>query len=302
MRIGWKPTTILVMVCLWLAALGLQASTVAANAVNAWNPGPGASGDDTYAGFIDTPTSGATVTPNSMITISGWAVDQTAVGWSGIDDVQVYLGQQDQGGTLLVHGNIGVKRDDVASATGNSYWANSGFTASFSETGLSIGGNLLTVYIHTPDKGSWYKQLQLTVPAPPDRPFADDPLLVVRTADPSLDVAQNTPQLVLAGYAIDRNMPPNLQLGVGGSGVSVVMAYLDGPRNGGAGAGTFVGNATLGQQFREATGFGSRFLNSGWQLTLHPNDLAIDRHALYIYAESAYWPNEALVIVPFNVH
>jgi hypothetical protein len=115
-------------------------------------------------------------------------------------------------------------------------------------------------------------------------------------------VAQNTPQLLLTGYAIDRNMPLNLQLGVGGSGVSVVMAYLDGPRNGGAGAGTFVGNATLAQTNREATGFGERFLNSGWQLTLHPSNFTIDRHELYIYAESAYWPNETLVIVPFTIH
>lgn len=274
----------------------------AANAANPWSPGPNASGDDTYVGFIDSPVSGATITPNSTITISGWAVDQTAAGWTGIDDVQIYLGLQDQGGTLLVHGNVGVRRDDVASATGNAFWANSGFTASFAETGLSIGANTLTVYLHTPDKGLWFKQLQLNVPAAPDRPFADDPLLVVRTADPSLDIPQITPQLVLTGYAIDRNMPISQQRGVGGSGVSVVMAYLDGPRNGGAGAGTFVGNATLGQKYREATGFGDRFLNSGWQLTLHPNQFSIDRHELYIYAESAYWPNETLVIVPFNVN
>jgi hypothetical protein len=293
---------IVVVGCLWLAALTPNAPGAFANAASPWSPGPNASGDDTYAGFIDSPVSGVTVTPNSTITIRGWAVDQTAVGWSGIDDVQVYLGLQDQGGTLLVHANVGVRRDDVASATGNGYWANSGFTASFAETGLSIGPNTVTVYLHTPDKGSWFKQLQLTVPAPPDRPFADDPLLIVRTADPSLDVAQVTPQLLLTGYAIDRNMPLNLQLGVAGSGVSVVMAYLDGPRNGGAGAGTFAGNATMGQKFSEATGFGSRFLNSGWQLTLHPSDLTIDRHELYIYAESAYWPNETLVIVPFTIH
>jgi hypothetical protein len=185
---------------------------------------------------------------------------------------------------------------------GNPYWLNSGFTASFAEGSLATGGNLLSIYIHTPDKGWWYRQLQLNVPAAPDRAFADDPLLVVRTADPSLDVPQSAQSLILTGFAIDRNMPLNLQLGVSGSGVSVVQGYLDGPRNGGEGAGTFVGNATLGQKNREATGFGDRFLNSGWQLTLHPMDMTVERHALYIYAESAYWPSETLVIVPFNVH
>jgi hypothetical protein len=276
--------------------------TVAADAASPWLPGPSASGDDTYIGFIDTPVSGNTVIANSTIVIQGWAVDQTAVGWSGIDDMQVYLGVQDQSGTLLVRGTVAGRRDDVATATGNTSWANSGFSASFAETSLAVGPNLLSVYIHTPDKGWWYRQLQLTVPAPPDRPFADDPLLIVRTADPSLDVAQNTSNLILTGYAIDRNLPLSQQLGVGGSGVSVVQAFLDGPRNGGEGGGTFVGNATLGQKNREATGFGDRFLMSGWQLTLHPRDLTVDRHVLYIYAESAYWPNETLVIVPFTIH
>jgi hypothetical protein len=288
------------VVCLLLMAVAPRAA--AADAASPWTPGPNASGDDTYVGFIDTPLAGATVTPNSTVVISGWAVDQTAAGWSGIDDMQVYLGLQDQGGTLVVRGSVGAPRADVASATGNPAWTNSGFTASFSQASLGVGSNLLTVYIHTPDKGWWYKQLQLNVPAAPDRPFADDPLLIVRTADPSLDVSHSTGNLILAGYAIDRNLPLNQQLGVAGSGVSVVQAYLDGPRNPGNGAGTFVGNATMGQQNREATGFGARFLMSGWQLTLHPSDLSVDRHELFIYAESAYWPSETLVIVPFNVN
>jgi hypothetical protein len=293
-----------VRLALWigLAALAPVPPAAHASAASPWTPGPDASGDDTYVGFIDTPVSGSTITPNSLIVVQGWAVDQTATGWSGIDDMQVYLGLQDQGGTLMVRGSVGGRRDDVVHTTGNAYWANSGFSASFAEAGLSIGPNLLTVYVHTPDKGWWYKQVQVTVPAAPDRAFADDPLLIVRTADPSLDVSQTASSLILSGYAIDRNLPLTQQLGVGGSGVSVVQAYLDGPRNPGNGMGTFVGNATLGQKNREATGFGDRFLMSGWELTLHPRDMTVDRHELFIYAESAFWPNETLVIVPFSVH
>jgi hypothetical protein len=77
--------------------------------------------------------------------------------------------------------------------------------------------------------------------------------------------------------------------------------YLDGPRNGGTGAGTFIGNATLGQKNREATGFGERFLMSGFTITVHPNDFTAERHELFIYADSAYWPSETLAIVPFTV-
>jgi hypothetical protein len=300
MRSNWQRIGL--ALALWLATFAPVPQSAHANAASPWTPAPGASGDDTYVGVIDTPISGSTITPNSMVVVQGWAADQTAAGWSGIDDMQVYLGLQDQGGTLMVRGTVGGRRDDVVSTTGNPYWANSGFSASFAEAGLSIGPNPLTVYVHTPDKGWWYKQVQVTVPAPPDRAFADDPLLIVRTADPSLDVPQTASSLILTGYAIDRNLPLNQQLGVGGSGVSVVQAYLDGPRNPGNGAGTFVGNATLGQKNREATGFGDRFLMSGWQLTLHPRDLTVDRHELFIYAESAYWPNETLVVVPFSVH
>lgn len=289
---------------LWLVLSLVCAFTTPAYADSAspWTAGPNAVGDDTYSGYIDSPISGASVLPNGTVTIQGWVVDRTATGWSGIDDVAIYLGYQDQGGPLMNHATIGLPRTDVASALGNSYWATSGFSASFSAASLSIGSNLLVVYAHSPSKGSWYKRLQIIIPTPPDRAFADDPLLIVRTATPSLDVAQTTNNLVLDGYAIDRNMPTNVQLGVGGSGVSSVQAYLDGPKTSGNGGGTLIAVATLGKENREATGFGERFLNSGWELTIHPSDLSVDRHELWIYAESAFWPSETLVVIPFNVH
>ena len=52
---------------------------------------------------------------------------------------------------------------------------------------------------------------------------------------------------------------------------------------------------------REATGFGERFLQSGWQIDVHPSDFTVDKHELFIYATSAFWPNETLVIIPFEV-
>jgi len=285
---------------LWLV-LALLVPT-AARTDDAWTPGPNASGDNTFAGAIDTPASGATIAPNGQLTIQGWAVDRTASGWSGIDDVSVYLGLQDQGGALMNHAAIGLPRNDVAAALGNPYFAASGFSASFSVQSLGVGPNTLTVYLHTPGRGSWYRQLQVVVPAAPARAYADDPLLVVSTVSPSLDVSHTLNNMVLTGYAIDRNMPDSLQLGAGGSGVSSVQAYLDGPRaTGGAAVGTLLATAAQDQKDREATGFGDRFLMAGFVLTIHPSDLSVDRHELYIYADSAYWPNETLVVVPFNV-
>jgi hypothetical protein len=296
----WTRATLAFALLVPLLAANLP--TAHADAASPWTAGPAASGDDTYSGFIDSPTSGTVLAPQAPVVIKGWVVDRTAVGWSGIDSVEIYLGLRDQGGSLMVQAATAQPRDDVAANLGNDYWAKSGFTATFSQASLSVGSNLLVVYAHTPAKGWWYKPLQVTIPAPPARPFADDPLLVVRAATPSLDVAQSTPTLSLTGYAIDRNMPTSLQLGAGGSGVSSVVAYLDGPRTPGNGAGSLIAMASLGQKNREATGFGDRFLMSGFEIDLHPTDLTVDRHVLYLYAESAYWPNETLVVIPFTIH
>jgi len=296
----WTRTTLILAFVLPL--LANQPAVAHADAASPWIAGPDATGDDTYAGFIDSPTSGTTLTPQSPVVVKGWVVDRTAVGWTGIDSVEIYSGLRDQGGSLMVQATIGQPRGDVAASLGNTYWANSGFTAAFSQASLTTGSNLLVVYAHTPNKGWWYKRVQLIVPAPPARAYADDPLLIVREATPSLDVAQTTPTLSLTGYAIDRNMPTSLQLGAGGGGVSSVLAYLDGPRTPGNGAGSLIATASLGQKNREATGFGERFGMSGFEIDIHPSDLSVDRHVLYIYADSAYWPNETLVVIPFTVH
>jgi hypothetical protein len=296
----WTRATL--VFALLLPLLAGNPSVAHADAASPWTAGPDATGDDTYAGFIDSPISGTTLTPQAPVVIEGWVVDRTAVGWTGIDRVEIYLGLRDQGGSLMVQASIGQPRSDVAASLGNAYWTNSGFTATFSQASLTGGSNLLVVYAHTPAKGWRYQQLQVNVPAPPARAYADDPLLIVREATPSLDVAQTTPTLSLTGYAIDRNLPADLQLGAGGSGVSSVQAYLDGPRTPGNGKGSLVATASLAQKNREATGFGERFLMSGFEIDIHPADLSVDRHVLYIYADSAYWPNETLVVIPFTIH
>jgi hypothetical protein len=289
---------VVVAACLALGAFVLVVDLVAADADSPWIAGQGAVGDDTFTGFIDVPASGSTVTRDTQVVLQGWVVDRTAVGWTGVDDVQIYLGLPDQGGSLVTHATLGQRRDDVAAALGNAYWANAGFAASFTDNGLATGSNLITVYAHTPDRGWWYKQVEVRIQPLPDIANADDPLLTVREVVPSVDVSQQTQNLTLRGWAIDRNLPLNLTLGVGGSGVSRIQVYLDGPRQ----TGTFLGDAAMGLTNREATGFGERFLHSGWELTVHPGEFSIDRHEFFIYAASAYWPNETLVLILFKVH
>src|ERR1700730_4691342 len=117
----------------WLGLAGLLGALLgpavaAADPLTAWTAGPGGILDPTYAGFIDVPAANATV-PTGSFTVAGWFVDQTAQGWAGADDVEVWLGTMDGGGKMLAKASIAQSRPDVASATGNPYWVASGFGA-----------------------------------------------------------------------------------------------------------------------------------------------------------------------------
>ena len=77
---------------LLLLGLVLAASPASAQqatySTTAWFPGPTGIGDNTFSGTVDQP--GA---PNVF---SGWVVDTSAQGWSGIDDVQIFNGLMDE--------------------------------------------------------------------------------------------------------------------------------------------------------------------------------------------------------------
>src|SRR5437763_13074480 len=127
----------------WLGLAGLFGAligpaSVSADPLTAWTPGPGAALDSTYAGFIDVPKNGATV-PTGSFTVAGWFDDTTAQGWAGADDVQVWQGTMDGGGKMLAKAIFAQNRPDVASATGNPYWAASGFGADIPPNSLPTG-------------------------------------------------------------------------------------------------------------------------------------------------------------------
>ena len=119
-------------------------------------------GDNTYAGFIDAPSSNATV-PTGSFVVAGWFVDNAAQGWAGADDIQVFQGTTDGGGKMLARATIAQSRPDVAAALGNPFWVASGYTAIVPPSSLSPGSQVLSVYAHTPGKGWWYEQVQVNV-------------------------------------------------------------------------------------------------------------------------------------------
>jgi hypothetical protein len=146
------------------------AVTPAAPGVGAWAPGPAASGDrNSLAGVIDTPATGASLAPGSL-QLSGWFVDLTAQGWAGADDVEVFLGGMESGGRPLGHALFTQNRPDVAGALKNPFWAQSGWSASISTLNLPLGQTSLSVYVHTPAKGWWVRQLSINLRAPTPLP------------------------------------------------------------------------------------------------------------------------------------
>ena len=283
-----------------LFALGLLSFVVVGSAladpVSPWLAGPDAFGDDTYLGFVDAPVAGMSASAGAPIEVRGWVVDLTADGWAGIDQVQIFSGVMNQGGRKLADASIAQNRPDVAAALGNPFFAASGFASMLPAGALPPGRATLSVYIHSPSKGWWYRTVDVQVQAAAARPFSDDPLLVVETPLPEAFITPGTQNVSVHGFAIDRNADSGV--GVGGSGVSHVQIYLDGGRR----DGTFIGEAILGQRSREATGYGERFGTAGFEFTLHPSEMSEEPHALFIYAVSALPSgNETLVIVPIRI-
>lgn len=134
--------------------------------VGSWQPGLAASGDhNSFAGVIDVPAAGSTVTLPAGIQLSGWFVDATAQGWAGADDVEIFAGAMDGGGRPLGHAQFAQNRPDVANALKNSFWAASGWSANVSTAGLPGGPLTLSVYVHTPSHGWWLRQVSITLRA-----------------------------------------------------------------------------------------------------------------------------------------
>ena len=301
----------------WLSLAGLLGTLLAPTAASAdtfdtWTGGPGAILDNTYDGFIDSPSANATVSGSGFV-VSGWFVDRTAQGWSGADDVQVFEGTMDGGGRMLARGITAQNRPDVAAALGNPYWAASGFVAQVPSGALQPGQHTLSVYVHTGGKGWWYKQVQVNVsasapaaaaPAPstssgtstPVSSGAALPIIVVEKPENGENVPTKEDYEII-GYALDPNAQPSQ--GVQGTGIDRVELYLDAERDAG---GTFLGNATLAYGSETARAkYGPQFDSAGWRLTFKPTNFHANTHLIYAYVHSAVSGKEDFVIRYFAI-
>jgi hypothetical protein len=244
-----------------------------------WSPAAGAAGDNTYQGFIDRPSAGASIPLGSLFHVSGWVVDMAAEGWAGIDDVQVL-----NGNTVLGRGAVGLSRPDVAAATGNPYWAASGFDAVVPSAGLPGGAAVLTVAVHTPGKGAWSKQISVTIAgggAVVTSPVTTSGLvLTILVPGAGENVLANN-NGIIRGLAYDTRTRAEL-----GVGVDRVQVYLDGPR--GVADSQNLGTATQTE--------------NQWSLAWEPTKFDhVKHHILFVYAHSAVTGEERLLNLEIDI-
>jgi Bacterial Ig domain len=104
---------------------------------------------------IDTPTASSTVANGDVVDFGGWAVDNSAVGGTGIDEVDIYVDVQNGVAGQKIAANYGTYRPDVARTFGRSDWVNSGFNLNWTVSGLSDGQHTFQVWAHSATNG-WH--------------------------------------------------------------------------------------------------------------------------------------------------
>lgn len=131
-----------------------------------WRPGPGAVGSAApYAGFIDVPREGTSIPEDEAFDVAGWFVDRADTTWAGADEVILYAGVVEAGGSLIAEGTVYHERRDIAFALNSSDWGDAGFSVTVPAGTFEPGTHTLTVYLHTPGRGWWYQQRQVTITA-----------------------------------------------------------------------------------------------------------------------------------------
>jgi len=265
-----------VVVCALSVAVPVQAQEVPGG--GGWAPAAGAAGDNTYQGFVDRPADGASFPLGASFHVSGWIVDTLAEGWAGIDDVQVF-----NGSTSLAHGSVANARPDVAAATGNPFWAASGFDVLVPGGAVQAGPANLTVVAHTPGKGSWSKPVSVAISgggAVQTSAVSSGLVLTIVIPGSNENVQANHDGHV-RGVAYDTRTRAEL-----GVGVDRVQVFLDGPR---------------GTDGSQDLGIAAQTANT-WSLAWEPTKFDhVMHHVLWVYARSSVTGEERLANQEVNI-
>ena len=287
MHVERRRAWIAIAACLALVITGAPAASAQSSG---FQPGPDAVLDNTYAGFVDQPANGGTVPGSGTFAVSGWFVDSTAQGWAGADNVQVWLGTMDGGGTMLAQAQFAQPRPDVAAALGNPFDTNSGYFATVQGSSVPGGSQTLSVYAHTPGKGWWLEQVTVngggaaaSAPAPgpaPAGPSAGGPPTLTITAPSE---GQNVNAAGGVSYTITGVAQDPVS---GGSGIDSVDVWIFGEKNAS-------GATELGTVTPDSSG--------NWSLQFKPTKFPSTHTNIYVYAHSKTTGQTTEVARGFNI-
>jgi hypothetical protein len=209
---------------------------------------------------IDTPAADAIIT--SPFTLAGWTLDLGAPAGGGVDAIHFYAAL-DGGSPVFVGATApGVERPDVAGAFGAQFAA-SGFSFN---AWLAPGSYTLLVYSRSTVSGAFTSVSRHVV-------VRSAPLMTIDTPANGTQVQAGA---LLAGWAID--------LGSGSdAGIDAVHVWAF---PAGGGSPRFLGAAQYGARHDDvAAAFGTRFLNSGYNLVL--SGLNSGTYTIVVYARSS---------------
>jgi hypothetical protein len=266
--------------------LGIAPASAQTSPNSGWTPGPDASQNtpNSFTGFIDSPSSGASVPTSGGFSVNGWFVDTTAQGWAGADDVQLFLGQMGNGGTMLAKGTVGQSRPDVATALGNPYWASSGFSVSVATANLPAGSATLGLYVHTPGKGWWYEPLNVNASATAPASSAGSGSSTA-TGVPQVTVSDPTEGQNISTRNGDHTISGSVSSpGASAADIDRIEVWINGERD----SGTLLGTTTPQS-------------DGSWSVTFTPTHFASTHSNIYVYAHSKSTGKETEILRGFNI-
>ncbi len=289
------------------SALGWKHTTIRVNVANGDNPGSQEAqtdgmllkaDTDNNSGYIssgvqrvlinvDQPQKGQQVDGNFSIT--GWAVERSAVNSTGITAVHIYNGQANGEENLLGIATYGLSRTDVGDYFGKANLANSGFRLDVDSAKLSDGNHTLYIYAYNQNLGWKHTTVDISYGGstqPAAAPEADVPAAAPASSGKAKAVINiDTPKsgqdvsgsFELSGWAIEESA-------TGSTGITAIHVY-NGPA---AGEKNMLGVAQYGISRPDvAAKYGkSNFTSSGFKLSINTGRLSSGTNTLYIYAHN----------------
>lgn len=217
-------------------------------------------------GAIEAPADGAVLTHQTAV--SGWAIDKSAHGNTGVDAVTLYVD-----GSYVGDAFYGIGRTDIGEQFGLGYSA-SGWSIWLEPSQLGSGSHTLEARAHSTVSGqdtSYTRTIEVPEGTAPTGRLAG-----------WLDTPENGAVISsltdVRGWALDGSAAE-------GTGVDGVQLYLDG---------ALVGDAQYGEPRPDvATQFGPQFANSGWTTRLDPSAFSVGPHTLEARVRSGVSGDEA---------